>query len=45
MDNPVSWFIALIMVWGFIGYLFNKMIHDYNERRREAENYWENFHR
>ena len=45
MDNPVSWLILCALMIMFLWWFFNKIITDYEARRREAENYWENFHR
>lgn len=45
MDNPVSWLLLCVLLVGFMCWLFNKGLNDYEARRHEAEEYWENFHR
>ena len=45
MDNPVSWLMLCLLMVGALLWLFNKGVADYEARRHEAEEYWENFHK
>ena len=45
MDNPISWMLLVIAMVIFFGWLANKAMNDYDERRREAEKFWENYHK
>lgn len=45
MDNPVSWLLLVLAMATFLTWFANKAMADYEARRREAEEYWENFHR
>lgn len=45
MDNPVSWLLLVIGNTIFLIYFFKKVIHDFEARQREAEEFWENYYK
>ena len=45
MDNPASWLLLVLAMATFLVWFANKAMSDYNARKREAEEYWENFRR
>ena len=45
MDNPISWLLLVIAMVIFLGWLANKAVADYDERHREAEDFWKNYHK